>query len=160
MNWLCSEKCESVGCPLMSDSLPSIDCSLPGSPVHGILHPRILEWAAIPFSRGSSWPTDWTCLAGRFFTTWACTHIYPLSCASLPSPILLYIITEHQAELPVIYSGFLLAILHVVMYVCQYYTLNLSHSILLYICVCDSSQMPLKIFHRDWMVAKKEEIYS
>ena len=35
---------------------------------------RILEWVAIPFSRGSSWPRDWTWVshtAGRFFTTWA-----------------------------------------------------------------------------------------
>ena len=30
------------------------DCSLPGSSVHGILHVRILEWVAMPFSRGSS----------------------------------------------------------------------------------------------------------
>ena len=32
------------------------------------------EWVAIPFSRGSSWPRDETqvsCIAGRFFTTWA-----------------------------------------------------------------------------------------
>ena len=33
-----------------------VDCSLPGSSVHGILQARILEWAAIPFSRGSSQP--------------------------------------------------------------------------------------------------------
>ena len=35
---------------------------------------RILEWVAIPFSRGSSWPRDWTqvpCIAGRFLTFWA-----------------------------------------------------------------------------------------
>ena len=35
---------------------------------------RLQEWAAIPFSRGSSWPRDWTrvsCNAGRFFTVWA-----------------------------------------------------------------------------------------
>ena len=30
------------------------DCSMPGSSVHGILQARILEWVAIPFSRGSS----------------------------------------------------------------------------------------------------------
>ena len=30
------------------------DCSLPGSSVHGILQVRILEWVAVPFSRGSS----------------------------------------------------------------------------------------------------------
>ena len=32
-----------------------MDCSPPGSSVHGILQAAILEWAAIPFSRGSSW---------------------------------------------------------------------------------------------------------
>ena len=31
-----------------------VDCSLPGSTVHGILQARILEWVAISFSRGSS----------------------------------------------------------------------------------------------------------
>ena len=37
-----------------------MDCSLPGSSVHGILQARILEWVAISFSRGSSQPRDWT----------------------------------------------------------------------------------------------------
>jgi len=32
----------------------TMDCSLPGFSVHGILQARIVEWAAIPFSRGSS----------------------------------------------------------------------------------------------------------
>ena len=40
-----------------------MDCSLPGSSVHGILQPRILEWVALPFSRGSSLPRDWTCVS-------------------------------------------------------------------------------------------------
>ena len=31
-----------------------MDCKLPGTSVHGILQARILEWAAVPFSRGSS----------------------------------------------------------------------------------------------------------
>ena len=42
--------------------------------VHGILQASILEWVAFPFSRGSSQPRDWTefsCIAGRFFTSWA-----------------------------------------------------------------------------------------
>ena len=42
--------------------------------VHGILQARILEWVAIPFSRGSSQPRDQTqvsCISGRFFTSWA-----------------------------------------------------------------------------------------
>ena len=34
------------------------DCSLPGFSVHGIFHTRILEWVAIPFSKGSSRPRD------------------------------------------------------------------------------------------------------
>ena len=33
-----------------------LDCSPPGSSVHGILQARILEWVAISFSWGSSWP--------------------------------------------------------------------------------------------------------
>jgi len=42
--------------------------------VHGILQARILEWVAVPFSRGSSQPRDQTqvsCIAGGFFTSWA-----------------------------------------------------------------------------------------
>ena len=37
-----------------------MDCSPPGSSVHGISQARILEWVAISYSRGSSWPRDWT----------------------------------------------------------------------------------------------------
>ena len=51
-----------------------MDCITPGSSVHGILQERILEWVAIPFSRGSSLPRGYTwvsCMAGRFFTVWA-----------------------------------------------------------------------------------------
>ena len=49
-----------------------MDCSLPGSSVHGIFSARILEWVAISSSRGSSWPRtepSSAALAGRFFTT-------------------------------------------------------------------------------------------
>ena len=47
------------------------DCSPPGSSVHGILQERILEWVAMPFSRGSSRPRNQTqvsCIAGGRFT--------------------------------------------------------------------------------------------
>ena len=50
-----------------------MDCILPGSSVHRILQARILEWVAISFSRGSSWPRDRTlvfCIVGTFFTVW------------------------------------------------------------------------------------------
>ena len=54
---------------------------LPGFSVHGILQARILERVAMPFSRGSSWPRNWTqvfCIAGRFFIIWATweAHLY------------------------------------------------------------------------------------
>ena len=51
-----------------------MDCSSPDSSVHGISQARILEWIAMPFSRRSSRPRNWTgicrvsCLAGGFFT--------------------------------------------------------------------------------------------
>ena len=51
-----------------------MDCSLPGSSVHGILQAKIPEWVAIPFSRGSSWLRDHTgvsSITGGFFTFWA-----------------------------------------------------------------------------------------
>ena len=49
-------------------------CIPPGFSVHGILQARILEWVAIPFSRASSQPRDWSqvsCAAGKFSTVWA-----------------------------------------------------------------------------------------
>ena len=48
-----------------------MDCSPTGSSVQGISQARVLEWVAISFSRGSSWPRNWTCvscIAGKFFT--------------------------------------------------------------------------------------------
>ena len=44
----------------MSDSCHPVDCSPPGSSVHGTSQTRILDWVAISISRGSSWPRDWT----------------------------------------------------------------------------------------------------
>ena len=60
--WSCSTLCDPMA------------CSPPGSSVHEILQAGILEWVAISFSSGSSWPRDWihvSCIAGRFFTIWA-----------------------------------------------------------------------------------------
>ena len=59
---------------VMSNSCEPMDCSLPGSSVHGILQARMLEWVFIYFSRGSSQPRNWirvSCIAGGFFTVWA-----------------------------------------------------------------------------------------
>ena len=55
-------------CLTFSDPM---NCSLPGSSVHGILQARLLEWVAVPFSRRSSQPRNKTgvsCIAGEFFT--------------------------------------------------------------------------------------------
>ena len=49
-----------------------VDCSPPGSSVHGILQARIQEWVAISSSREFSWPKNQTyisCIVGRFFAT-------------------------------------------------------------------------------------------
>ena len=56
-------------CPTLCDPM---GCSHTGSSVHGISPARILEWVAIPFSRGPFWAqhqTPFSCLAGGFFTT-------------------------------------------------------------------------------------------
>ena len=58
-------------CPTLCDPM---DCSLPGSSIHGILQARVQEWVAISFSRGSSQPRDRTrvsCIPGRRFNRWA-----------------------------------------------------------------------------------------
>ena len=64
-----------AGCTELSRTLcDPMDCSRPGSSVHGILQARILEWVVMPSSRESSQPREWTqvsCTAGRFFTSWA-----------------------------------------------------------------------------------------
>ena len=55
-----------------------MDCSLPGSSVHGMPQARILEWVAISFSRRSSCPRGWTRVSGivgRRFTIWATREV-------------------------------------------------------------------------------------
>ena len=66
--WATNEVKVSLSCPTLCSPM---DCSLPGSSVHGILQARILEWVASPFSRGCSQPRDQTQvshIAGGFFT--------------------------------------------------------------------------------------------
>ena len=62
-----SESEVAQSCPTLCDP---VDCSLPGSSIHGILQARILEWVTISFSRGSSQPRNRTgvsCIGGRRF---------------------------------------------------------------------------------------------
>ena len=77
-------------CPTLWDSM---HCSLPGSSLPRILQARILEWVAIPFSRGSSQLRDQTqvsCITGGFFTVWP---------AGKPSESYLNPTTSHQVTL-------------------------------------------------------------
>ena len=63
-------------CPTLFDHM---DCSLPGSSVHGIFQAIVLEWIAISFSRGSSRPRDWTQVSrivDRRFTVWATREVH------------------------------------------------------------------------------------
>ena len=62
-NCVCAQSCPTLGDPM--------DCSPPGSTVHGVSQARILEWVAYPFSRRSFQPGNQTrvsCTACRFFT--------------------------------------------------------------------------------------------
>ena len=78
---MCVRACSvAQSCPTLCDHT---DCSPPGSSVHGVLQARILEWVAMPSSRGYSQPRDWTqvsYIAGRFFINWATGQIQPTAC--------------------------------------------------------------------------------
>ena len=66
--WKWSEVAQS--CPTLCDP---INCSLPCSSIHWTFHARVLVWVAISFSRGASWPRDWThvsCIADILYL-WA-----------------------------------------------------------------------------------------
>ena len=57
-NRICAKSLQS--CPTLCNPM---DCSLPGSSVHGILQARILEWVAVSSCRRSSQPRDGTCVS-------------------------------------------------------------------------------------------------
>ena len=63
-----------LNCPVVTETLwYLVDCSPPGSSVHGILQAKTLEWVAISFCMGAPQPRDQTwasCIADKFFTIW------------------------------------------------------------------------------------------
>ena len=74
--WIIFSPPLSLCCVVLSRFNPTlcshVNCSPPGSSVHGILQARILEWVAMPSSRGSSQSRDWacgSCTPGRIFTS-------------------------------------------------------------------------------------------
>ena len=93
--WSQALESESVSYSVMSASLQYANYSVSGSPVHGISQARILEWVAIPFSRGSSCPRDQTWvfyIAGRFFIVWATRIVQPWKALEQHN-------TMHQADI-------------------------------------------------------------
>ena len=78
LSYMRARMCECV----YTKSLPShptlfdhMDCSPPGSSVHGILQTWTLEWVAMSFSRESSWPRDWACVSsGCCIGRWVLFH--------------------------------------------------------------------------------------
>ena len=77
--YVCSEVNVAQACPPLCDPV--------GSTVHGTLQARMLEWVAVPFSRGSPQPSGQTQAshtAGRFFTGWV-TGKSPVKSALIPN---------------------------------------------------------------------------
>ena len=73
-------------CPTLCDPM---DCSLPGSSVHGVFQARVLAWVVIPFCRGSSRPRDRTrvsCIVGRRFTIWTTVWYQGVWCLQFCCP--------------------------------------------------------------------------
>ena len=57
-------------CPILSDP---VDCSPPGSSVHGILQARILEWVAMPCSNLNNWPSLHSLISfPHYSSSWSC----------------------------------------------------------------------------------------
>ena len=88
------------------DSFNPVNCSLPGSSVHGIFPGKILEWVGISSSRGSSWPRDWTRVSGvscsgrRFFTHYIIREAWKMSGAMKTRGIFRDHLEELKEQLP------------------------------------------------------------
>ena len=78
----------SLGCHALLQGIFPTQGSNPDLPhsrqiLYGLSHqgnPRMLEWVSYPFSRGFSWPRNWTrvsCIADRFFNSWASDYQLP-----------------------------------------------------------------------------------
>ena len=88
-------------CPTLCDPM---DCSPPGSSIHGIFQARILKWVVISFSRRSSGPRDWTPVS----------HIVSQFSLSVVSNSATPWIAAHQASLSITNSRSLLKLMPIV----------------------------------------------
>ena len=103
----------SQSCPTLCGP---VDCSLPGSSVHGILQARILEWLAISFSRGSSQPRDRTWVSCVAYITFPVCRL-----------------SEPPGEVPVIWFGAVTKY-QVFCYISGYNRLKLFLNLILWLC--------------------------
>ena len=80
-------------CPTLSDPM---DCSLPGSSIHGILQARVLEWGAIAFSDKGLYKTQISDWKTNLSITWALASVpypkaIPISYAIIPKRVYIYV---------------------------------------------------------------------
>ena len=95
----CLIVCAHVWAQLCTTLCDPIDCSLPGSSVHGIFQTRILKWVAISYSRGSLQSRDRTCISCIFcIGRWILHH-----CATWEDPFLSQLMATPFFWLPRIY---------------------------------------------------------
>ena len=88
-----SESLNGSSCQTLGDP---IDCTPPGSSVHGTLQARILQWVAILFSKGSSQPrvqTQVSCTAGGFLPIWVTREA--LVCYSMEMRRFTYLLSKY-----------------------------------------------------------------
>ena len=108
-------------CPTLCDLM---DCSLSRSSVYGIFQARVLEWIAISFSRGSSWPMDpvcipcISCIDRRILYHWATRSAKQHDISSIQSLSHLQLFmtpwtATHQASLSIINSWSLLKLMSI-----------------------------------------------
>ena len=86
---------------LVAQSCPTLcnpmDCTLPGSSVHGISQASLLEWVAISFSRGSSQPRDWTRVSYKSLALQ--TDSLPLSYLGSPYQIAIHVSLNNKEQI-------------------------------------------------------------
>ena len=82
-----------------------MNCSPPGSSVHGILQARPLEWVAMPSSRGSSWPRDRTHISYiSCIGWWILYHYCHLGIEVIMVPNMCWVLTVSNIELSTLYA--------------------------------------------------------
>ena len=104
-SWKWKESEVAQSCPTLCNPVAS---SLSGSSIHGIFQARVLEWIAIAFSRGSSWPRDRTQvsrIAGRRFTIWATREARPKESWGLKNWCFWTVVLEKTLESPLDCKG-------------------------------------------------------